>query len=842
MSVRNMGLRTKIYMGITIPLLLLMVFGIISIISIRSLINTSKWVEHTHTALSQGMEVMESAVNMETGMRGYLLAGQKDFLTPYEDGKKNTNKRIASLQKTVNDNSKQVDRLDKAKEVIEQWQEKVAGPNIELRKKIGDAQTMNDMAKIIRQEKGKQFFDLFRSKIATFISRENKLILERKEATEAARVNSLASIETMNEARKWVDHTYKVIAEAELILAHATDMETGMHGFLIAGDEDFLEPYKTGIKHFFQEIRELEQAVNDNPLQMKKLEEGEKIIQDWIDKVAIPAIALRREVKNGTRTMDDIISYISEKQDKKYFASFRKNIKSFVAAEQNLIVKRQKASKDAETAIQTNLKIMESADNLVEHTYDVIRNAGDILAAASDMETGMRGFLLAGKENFLEPYSNGGKRFFDLTSNLKVIVDDNPAQVRLLGEIEEIIKNWQKEVVEANIGLRREIGNAETMDDMADLIGKKEGKKYFDRFRTLMADFVNEEETLLKERRDQNDKMANRTIYLTMIVIIFAVILGMSLAIYIVRGATRVMIDVKSAADYVTAGSRQISSMSQEMSQGASEQAASAEEASASMEEMASNIKQNAKNAMETEKIAQKSAEDAQEGGKAVEEAVSAMKEIAEKILIIEAIAGQTDLLALNAAIEAARAGNHGRGFAVVASEVRKLAERSKQAAAEINKLSVTSVDVAERAGDMLARLVPDIQKNSELIQEISLASVEQNTGADQINEAIQQLDSVAQQNSAGSEEMASTAEELSAQAEQLQEAIAFFGIREKTVKRSDNRYSAEAIESGSQHNQWENSSNHRVKKDAISRQGMGYDMTDRFVNINEDDSDLERY
>jgi methyl-accepting chemotaxis protein len=240
-----------------------------------------------------------------------------------------------------------------------------------------------------------------------------------------------------------------------------------------------------------------------------------------------------------------------------------------------------------------------------------------------------------------------------------------------------------------------------------------------------------------------------------------------------------VVVDVKGASDNVASGSQQLSAGAEQMSQGTTEQAASAEEASSSVEEMNATIKQNADNASQTEKIALKSAADATESGKAVSETVCAMRDIASKISIIEEIARQTNLLALNAAIEAARAGEHGKGFAVVAAEVRKLAERSQTAAGEISQLSTTSVEVAEKAGQMLAKLVPDIQKTAELVQEISAASKEQTTGADQINGAIQQLNQVIQQNAGAAEEMSSTAEELSSQAEQLQSTIAFFKVAE---------------------------------------------------------------
>ncbi|MDA8233185.1 MAG: methyl-accepting chemotaxis protein [Magnetospirillum sp.] len=238
-----------------------------------------------------------------------------------------------------------------------------------------------------------------------------------------------------------------------------------------------------------------------------------------------------------------------------------------------------------------------------------------------------------------------------------------------------------------------------------------------------------------------------------------------------------VVAEAAGAADNVSAGSQQLSASAEELSQGANEQASAAEEASASMEQMASNIKQNADNASQTEKIARQSAKDAQASGQAVTKAVDAMQTIAEKIMIVQEIARQTDLLALNAAVEAARAGEHGKGFAVVASEVRKLAERSQAAATEISGLSTGSVKVAQEAGQMLAKLVPDIQRTAELVEEISAACREQDIGADQINQAIQQLDKVTQQNSAASEEMASTSDELAGQAEQLQKTISYFRL-----------------------------------------------------------------
>ncbi|PLY02991.1 MAG: chemotaxis protein [Desulfuromonas sp.] len=513
--------------------------------------------------------------------------------------------------------------------------------------------------------------------------------------------------------------------------------------------------------------------------------------------------------------------------------------------------------------VYTSVNSLLNTFSWVDHTHVVLEEAEEVLAAAADMETGMRGFLLAGKEEFLDPYKGGSRLFDEKIAELTETVNDNPAQVALLRETKATIDEWRQNVTEPMIALRRQVGVSKTMDDIANEVGKARGKTYFDKFRGQLATFEDRERKLMEERKESMESTADTATSGTIFGTLIALAFGLGVVVFLTRSLMKqlggepayiaeiaesvakgdmsikmksegedqgvfaaikkmmaalqekerlsqqiadgdltvvvnlasdkdqlglalqrmveklkeVIAQVTGSVENVASGSQAMSSSSEEMSQGASEQAAAAEEASSSIEQMTANIRQNTDNAMETEKIATQTSDEARAGGESVAQTVVAMRDIADKINIIEEIARQTNLLALNAAIEAARAGEHGKGFAVVAAEVRKLAERSQVAAAEISELSVSSVEVAETAGKALESIVPSIQKTAELVQEISAASREQDAGADQINKSIQQLDTIIQQNASSAEEMASTAEELTSQADQLGDMIAFFKV-----------------------------------------------------------------
>ena len=256
----------------------------------------------------------------------------------------------------------------------------------------------------------------------------------------------------------------------------------------------------------------------------------------------------------------------------------------------------------------------------------------------------------------------------------------------------------------------------------------------------------------------------------------------------------KTVVTIERNANELVSSGKTLNESSQKLSKGASEQAASAEEVSTAIEQMVANIDQNTENAVATEKLTASTVENVNLSSQYSGEAAEAMKTIAEKITIISDIAFQTNILALNAAVEAVRAGEQGRGFSVVAAEVRKLAERSKQAANEIVSLVGKGLKVTQMAGEKAKALVPDIEKTTVLIKEISAASIEQKTGAEQINMAMQNLNVITQENASSSDELTNSSVLLSSLAASLKEAVGKFKLDENSAMAAEDISELERI------------------------------------------------
>ena len=590
------------------------------------------------------------------------------------------------------------------------------------------------------------------------------------------------SIRTLLENAFWVEHTHKAIGNGNTLLTLMVDQETGMRGFLTTGNEEYLEPYKAGRNDFAQLIADTQQLVNDDSQQVERLQEIENQATQWNNEVASQYIALRQSIVKREEIMKQLHSAVGFGLDKQKMDAIRRQIA------------------DISTQLDEEDKQLTQS----------------VLLSMINMETGLRGFLINGDEEYLEPYYEG-------KTKVKQQLDRLTEKGGLMANLPALITNWLR-TAEEEISLQKEMESYQSMEDLKELLSHREGKAYMDHIRKLIGEFIQVERTLLEERNSRAQRTANRVIggilggALAALVLATGVIQVITGKLYSqlggepaevrkiarqiangnlhiqfsgtnkMQGLFRVMHDmtqqlttivrqtVSSATDVTFAG-QQLSSSAQQLSQGTNTQAASLEEVAASMEEMSMNIRQNTENALQTEHLATNVVKSAQKAGEAVAQTATAMQAIVERIGIIEDIARQTNLLSLNATIEAARAAEHGKGFAVVALEVRNLSERSRRAAAEINEVANSSMDIAQEAEAMLTQLVPDIIKTSDLVQEISAASREQQLGAEQINLAIQQMDSIVQQNVGISDETASTSKTLVQQANQLQQTITYFTL-----------------------------------------------------------------
>ncbi|MBI9089656.1 MAG: methyl-accepting chemotaxis protein [Desulfobacterium sp.] len=345
MKFGDLRLKTKMTLGNSVTLALFMVVGVITFISTHSLLESGRMVNHTHIVIEEAMHILGAAVDMETGMRGYLLAGEEAFLDPYKNGYKGFTERVGELKKTVADNPAQVTLLEEIEQNINSWKRDVTEPAIQLRRKIGHARTMDDLADIVGQARGKKYFDAFRGQIATFIDREKKLMHGRQQAMAESAATGSGDIAGLIEDAKWVDHTHLVIEEAMKIEAAAVDMETGMRGYLLAGKEAFLAPYTAGAKLFSQRVETLKETVGDNPSQVTLLGEIQDTIDNWRSNVTESAIELRREIGDA-QTMNDMAKLVGEARGKKYFDTFRTQIATFIEREQSLMAVRDKRSED----------------------------------------------------------------------------------------------------------------------------------------------------------------------------------------------------------------------------------------------------------------------------------------------------------------------------------------------------------------------------------------------------------------------------------------------------------------------------------------------------------------
>ncbi len=708
----DLKLKNKMFFGNAIALLLVIILGSVTFSTTSKLLKTGEMVNHTHVVIEHAMDILASAVDMETGMRGYLLAGKEGFLDPYNHGYKTFKEEITYLKRTVSDNSAQVTLLTEIEQNIDEWVKNVTKPTIQLRRDIGDSKNMDDMADVVGEAKGKVYFDKFRGQIAMFIERE-EILLAKREA-ESQETNSYGIV---NDSDKWVNHTQTVIKDAMKIEAAAVDMETGMRGYLLAGKDSFLDPYQNGGKVFNERLAKLKETVSDNPAQVSLLEEIQDNINSWKNNVTEPTIELRRLIGDA-KTMNDMAGLVGEARGKVYFDKFRSQVGIFIEREQSLMVKRQQAASDT----SRNAKIIIMIGTIAIIIISLIVSAFVTGAITKPVKKAV---------DFADALAQG-----DMTQRLKADTKDEVGILSAaLNKIAEDLGNMLKQVQNSSNILTESSNNMSAVS------------------------------TNLSETSDETSERAQA---------------------------------VASASEELSVNMSSVSAAMEQSSTNVGMVATAAEEMSATVNEIAQNT-------AKAKSISEDAVEQSQKASSKITNLGKAAEKIGKVTEAITEISEQTNLLALNATIEAARAGDAGKGFAVVANEIKDLAKQTAEATVDIKNqiaemqdttdATITDIktisEVIDEINDVITTVATAVEEQSAATSEISENVAQASSGIGEVNENVSQssvavqgvnqditeISNGASEISNSSQDVSKNALELSTLAKQLTELVSRFKV-----------------------------------------------------------------
>ncbi len=737
MSLSNIRTKTKIMMVAICPLLLILAVGVFTVVDLGRMARTSHKLETLQDTLVLTQDALVTVVDMEAGLRGYLLAGQDGYLKPFHDGQAKSQHILAKLKEQISASPDLVQKLELAEKALNDWQNEVAKDAVALRRNIGDAPSMNDMAALVKKAKGKEYFDAFRLEIARFIREEEGRLEGHRQMTQALVSAGTADVAPLVNSMTAVEQQHMTITRTKDLLAAAVNMETGLRGFLLAGDPSFLEPYQNGAEEFDQIIVELEAAVHDQPVQLERLMEIKTIISGWRTDVVDEDLALRREVGDA-KTMDDMADFVAQGRGKVYFDAFHRQMTEIQDAERTQV----------EILKAESHSITEEARTLIPLAIAVAVAVGSIMSL----------WIGTNIANGLKPITTAMDGLAQGNNNVDIKGQERGDEV---GDMARALEVFRDELSKMQAAEQRKAEGRDAMQtEVVNTLSTQLSKLAQGDLSVQIVDAFPEDYEQL--RMDFNETVVT---------------------------LQQIVDQVLATTSSIRNGAEEISLASDDLSHRTESQAATLEETAAALDELTASVRAAADSAQDVENTTSSARGEAEDSERIVKSAVAAMTEIeqssshiAKIISVIDDIAFQTNLLALNAGVEAARAGEAGRGFAVVASEVRALAQRSSDAAMEIKTLIGASsaqveqgVDLVGKAGVALQAILDQVGNISELVSGIATGASEQSTGLHEINTGMTQLDQVTQQNAAMVEQATAASHILKSDAAKLGELMSHF-------------------------------------------------------------------
>jgi len=603
---------------------------------------------------------------------------------------------------------------------------------------------------------------------------------------------SLWGISKMDSAAAWVDHTTKVLAAANQIVAAGVNMETGMRGFAISGKDEFLEPYISGQQSFTEQMTALQQTVSDNPPQVARLKDAQAVMGDWQSKVAEAQIAMRRTVGTSA-TMDDVVEFAANAGGKVFFDKFRGIMDEFSGIEAGLMEKRVAESATAKSMAITSI-IGGLVAAIVAGGGAALLIGGGISGPVSRLTAAMRKIAEGNLTTEIEDadrkdevgemaqatmvFRDNGLKIAEMTrEEARRLVSDREARTKMMAELQHAFGT----VVDAAI---------------AGDFSKRVEASFPDAELNTLAQSVNSlvvtVDTGLAETNSVLGEIAEARLT-------SRVAGNYAGAFATLKDSTNAVADklgdivgqLRHTSGSLKQATSEILSGANDLAERTTKQAAAIEETSAAMEQLATTVVENAKRAGSASTRANSVSQMAEEAGDVMRQSNDAMERISVSsgkisniIGLIDDIAFQTNLLALNASVEAARAGDAGKGFAVVAVEVRRLAQSAASASSEVKVLIEQSASevsgggrLVAQATDKLIEMLAGVKESASLITAISAASQEQSDAISEVSTAIRQMDEMTQHNAALVEETNAAIEQTESQASELDKLVEVFVV-----------------------------------------------------------------